>query len=147
VCEKCFRIKGISILLVFFLILLLLLYLLYYLLCLCLRIGLTQKRKKKTLVPSGGATKATAKQIERDILMSHLSNQSKALKLKQQILENEKEQKERDRIYDTMKKRMELEKLGVSKERLDKYFRLTPLTKEDKEADSDSSISSSNSLD
>ena len=48
------------------------------------------------------------------------SNQSKALKLIQQILEHEKEQKERDHIYDALKKRIELEKLGVSKERLDK---------------------------
>jgi hypothetical protein len=72
--------------------------------------------QKKTLVPSGGATKVTAKQMERDILMSHLSNQSKALKLKQQLWEQEKEQKERERVYDMIKKRLELEKLGVSQE-------------------------------
>jgi hypothetical protein len=100
-------------------------------------------------VPSADGSKATAKQAEREILLSHLANQNKALKLKQQILEQEKEQKDRDRIYDTLKKRMELEKMGVSKERLDKYFRLTPLTKLDNDADSDSdcSISSSSSSD
>jgi hypothetical protein len=36
------------------------------------------------LVSSAGASKAKAKQAERTILMSHLANQSKALKLKQQ---------------------------------------------------------------
>jgi hypothetical protein len=116
-------------------------------LCLCLLIGLTQKHKKKTLVPSGGATKATVKQMERDILMSHLSNQSKALKLKQQLWEQEKEQKERDHVYDTIKKRLELEKLGVSQERLDKYFRLTPVSKFDDAVESDSASYSSSSTD
>ncbi len=82
--------------------------------------------KEKTLVPSAGASKAAAKQAERDILMSHLSNHSKALKLKQWIWEQEKEQKDRDWIYDMLKKRIELEKHRVGKERLDKYFRLTP---------------------
>jgi hypothetical protein len=134
-------------LLIFFLIFLLLIYLSYYLLCLCLLIGLTQKRKKRTLVPSGGATKVTAKQMERDILMSHLSNQSKALKLKQQLWEQEKQQKERERVYDTIKKRLNLEKLGVSQERLDKYFRLTPLGKTDNTVESDESSFSSSSSD
>ncbi len=79
--------------------------------------------------------------------MLHLVNQSKVVKLKQQIWEQEKEQKERDQIYDTLKKRMELKKMEVSKERLDKYFCLTLLTKLDNEADSDSSISFSNCSD
>jgi hypothetical protein len=61
------------------------------------------------LVPSTSTSKATAKQIEHDILLMHLSNQSKMLKLKQQIGENEKDQKEHDRIHDMLKKRMELE--------------------------------------
>jgi hypothetical protein len=108
---------------------------------------MSQKRKKKTLVPSAGATKASAKQMERDILLSHLSNQSKALKLKQQLWEQEKEQKERERVYDTIKKRMELEKLGVSQERLDKYFRLTPISKLDDAIESDNASSSSSSTD
>jgi hypothetical protein len=99
------------------------------------------------LVPSTGASKATAKQAERDILFTHLANQSKALKLKQQLWEQEKEQKERERVYDTIKKRMELEKLGVSQERLDKYFRLTPLNKKDDAEEDDNSSSSSSSTD
>jgi hypothetical protein len=98
------------------------------------------------LVPSTATAKATAKQAERDILFAHLSNQSKALKLKQELWEQEKEQKERERVYDTIKKRMELEKLGVSQERLDKYFRLTPLNKlDDTDEDNRSSSSSSSS--
>ncbi len=68
------------------------------------------------------------------------------MKLKQELWEQEKEQKERERVYDTIKKRMELEKLGVSKERLDKYFRLTPLNKlDDTDEDNRSSSSSSSS--
>ena len=85
--------------------------------------------------------------MERDILMSHLSNQSKALKLKQQLWEQEKEQKERERVYDTIKKRLELEKLGVSQERLDKYFRLTPLGKLDDTVENDDSSISTSSTD
>ncbi len=99
------------------------------------------------MVPSTATSKATAKQAERDILFTHLANQSNALKLKQQLWEQEKEQKERERVYDTIKKRMELEKLGVSQERLDKYFRLTPLSKRDNTLEEDSSSSSSSSTD
>jgi hypothetical protein len=40
---------------------------------------------------------------------------------------------------------MELEKLGVSQERLDKYFRLTPVRKLDDAIENDNSNSSSSS--
>ncbi len=49
-----------------------------------------------------------------------------ALNIKQQMWKVEVDQKEQDRVYDTIKKRMELEKLGVSPTKLDKYFCLTP---------------------
>ncbi len=108
---------------------------------------LSKKQKKKSLVASTGTSKATAKQVEHDILFTHLANQSKALKLKQQLWEQEKEQKKRERIYDMIRKQMELERLGVSQEQLDKYFRLTPLSKLDDAVEDDSSSSSSSSTD
>jgi hypothetical protein len=83
---------------------------------------------KKTIVPAN-ASKANPKQAERDIMFRYLANQATALDIKQQMWKVEVEQKERDRLYDTIKKRMELEKLGVSPTKLDKYFRLTPQKK------------------
>jgi hypothetical protein len=80
---------------------------------------------KKSIVPAN-ATKINPKQMERDIMFRYLKNQTTALDLKQQMWKVEIDQRERDRVYDTIKKRMELEKLGVSPTKLDKYFRLTP---------------------
>lgn len=104
-----------------------------------------KKKRKKTLVPSTNASKQNAKQMEREILLSHLNNQSKALELKQRMWQSEMEQKERERIFDTLKKRSELEKLGISQDRLDKYFRLTPIGKIEHNADNDDSSSCSDS--
>jgi hypothetical protein len=62
--------------------------------------------------------------------------------LKQQIWKNEKNQKECDGIYDMLKKRMEMEKLRVSQERLEKHFCLI-----DNELENDNSNTSSSSTD
>ncbi len=101
---------------------------------------------KKSIVPANSA-KVNAKQMERDIMYRYLKNQTMALDIKQKPLMVEVNQKERDRVYDTIKKRMELEKLGVSPTKLDKYFRLTPhkSTNSEEALDDDCSSSSSDS--
>jgi hypothetical protein len=71
-------------------------------------------------------------------LLQHFANQSDSIKLKQKMWEselamkekmfvNDAKQKKMDRYYETMKKRLELEKLGAKKKDLDKLFPLSPL--------------------
>jgi hypothetical protein len=99
---------------------------------------------KKSIVPTN-ASKVNAKQTERDIMFRYLKNRTTALNIKQQMWKVEVDQRKRERVYDTIKKRMELEKLGVSPTKLDKYFRLTPDNDTDVEkldADDESNSSS-----
>ena len=70
---------------------------------------------------------------QHDILTKHLDNQAASLKLQEKKLhlemkrETKKAEKEqRDRIFDILKQRSELEKMGVSVAYIDKYFRLSP---------------------
>ena len=66
------------------------------------------------------------------------------LKFKQEMKSGKKAagQKKCEIIFDVMKKRLELEKMGASKEYLDKYFRITPLAKKDDSSSGDQSDSS-----
>ena len=49
------------------------------------------------------------------------------LAMKEKMFDNDAKQKKMDRYYETMKKHLELEKLGAKKEDLDKLFPLSPL--------------------
>jgi hypothetical protein len=83
-------------------------------------------------------SRCSQKQDEHNILLQHFANQSDSIKLKQKMWEselamkekmfvNDAKQKKMDRYYETMKKRLELEKLGAKKKDLDKLFPLSPL--------------------
>ncbi len=108
--------------------LLIILYDLCYLFTACCIISFfnpVELEKEKILEPSS-MLKVNAQQLEWDVMLQYLLNQLKALELKQEIQNDKREQKEQDRIYDIQKKRMELEKRGVSWKKLDKYFCLYP---------------------
>jgi hypothetical protein len=83
-------------------------------------------------------SRRSQKQDDDNILLQHFANQSDSIKLKQKMWEselamkekmfvNDAKQKKMDRYYETMKKRLELEKLAAKKEDLDKLFPLSPL--------------------
>jgi hypothetical protein len=108
-----------------------------------------QNKKKKSLI-SKETSNRNAKQEEREIFQKYLSNQSAAIKLKSRKLKREMKaekkaasEKQREIIFDVMKKRLELEKMGASKEYLDKYFRITPLAKKDDSSSGEQSETSS----
>ena len=108
-----------------------------------------QSKKKKSLI-SKDLSNRNAKQEEREIFNKYLLNQSAAIKLKSRKFKREMKaekkaagQKKCEIIFDVMKKRLELEKMGASKEYLNKYFPITPLAKKDDSSSGEQSDSSS----
>jgi hypothetical protein len=83
-------------------------------------------------------SRRSQKQDEHNILLQHFANQLDSIKpkqkmweselaMKEKMFDNDAKQKKMDRYYETMKKHLELEKLGAKKEDLDKLFPLSPL--------------------
>jgi hypothetical protein len=82
---------------------------------------ITKKKLRKSIVTSVAKAKKSGKQDEYDVLKMHLENQSNVLKLhekkfklKKKNDEKKLEKAERDCIFDILKQRKKLEKMGVS---------------------------------
>ena len=103
---------------------------------------------RKSIVTSVAKAKKSGKQDEYDVLKMHLENQSNVLKLQEKKFklklkndEKKLEKAERDRIFDILKQRKKLEKMGVSQRYIDKYFSVSPqLNGENGDSDSESSL-------
>lgn len=108
-----------------------------------------KKKMRKSIVTSVAKAKKSGKQDEYDVLKMHLENQSNVLKLQEKKFklklkndEKKLEKAERDRIFDILKQRKKLKKMGVSQRYIDKYFSVSPQQNgENGDSDSDSSLS------